>query len=318
MFFLAAALAAAPPALPTDPRSKGAWIQDDAGVIAAAAEARMHARISALHTSRGPEIVIVTINTLPKAGGFASAAELASAMVRTWKVGRPEIGDGLVMLLDVADRKLELKTGAGLKVPLPDAALRSLKTARLDPFVLRRDWPDAIETAVDWAVARLEAELPALAVSPDDTLAAGAAAKKRGLTLALGSVAGLVAAGFGGLRLLGWLQRPACPSCGRRTVERTAQILLPATTEGDGTEIIHERCASCRWTRQTTEIIPRLPYIDESVDQDPAIAPLAASSSVNAVTHPPVADVDSTAERAESVAEDFDPPTEPGGDEGPR
>ncbi len=294
MLTLAAALAANPPVLPIDPRTVGAWIGDDAGIIAAAAETRMHARISALHTSRGPEIVIITINTLPPGGGFVSASELALAMTRTWKVGRPGIGDGLVILLDVADRKLEMKTGEGLKVNLPDSALRSLKTARLDPFVHRRDWADAIETAVDWTVARLESELPLLPVSPDDTAAAGTAARKRRLALAIGSIGALVVAGFGGLRLLGWLQRKPCPSCGRRTVERDAQVLLPATAEDEGTETIHERCASCRWTRQTTEIIPRLPYIDTRVlgDDDPPT------------------DVSGT--------RDEEPNTEPRGDESPR
>lgn len=261
------AFAAKPPPLPfEDPRPAGSWIADGAGLLSTAGRDRIDARIDAVHASRGPEIVVVTVNTIPPSA--KSTAELATTVLTTWGVGRPREAQGVVLLVAVAERRIEMKVGAGLKVALPEAMIKRLRTERLDPLIQRRSWADAIEGGVDWTVARLEDELEPLAAGappPAPQPDAG-----RSLVMALAVVGGLAAATFASLRALGWFQRPVCPSCGRRSVVRTTQVLLEPTAETDGTEAIQERCASCRWQRQTNEILPRLPYIDPLDRESPA------------------------------------------------
>lgn len=276
------ALAAKPPPLPvSDPRPGGSWIADEAGLLSTAGRARIDARIDAVHASRGPEIVVVTVNSVPAA--LKSAGDLATAVLRTWAVGGPKVAEGIVLLVAVAERKLEMKVGGGLKIALPEATLKLLRTERLDPLIQRRSWSDAIESGVDWTVARLEDELePRAQAAPPAEPEPDAA---RSLLTAVGAVGGLGLAGFAAFKAIEWYQRAACPSCGKRAIVRSSQILLEPTHESDGTEAIHERCAACRWQRQTNEILPRLPYIDP-LDRDPPTDVSTAGPGVEESTEP--------------------------------
>jgi uncharacterized membrane protein YgcG len=247
-----------------DPRGRGAWVADAAGVIPDDAETRMNARIGALHEVRGPGVIVVTANVAPAAatGAAQGTAAFAKSVLNGWKPGHRGAGDGVVVALVVADRSVEVASGKELKVALPVGAIRRLVIERLRPYAQRRAFADAAETAVDWVVARLEQELRELPASLPES-ARRSPVNTRTILLASGAIGVVLGLALAGLRGADFLERPGCPSCGRRSVVQLKQILLAPTAEVEGVEVIEDRCQGCRWTRRQQKAIPRLPASEE-------------------------------------------------------
>lgn len=241
-----------------DPRAQGGWIADAAGVIPADAAARMNARITAVHRVRGPGVIVITTVVVPttSAGGAQGTAALARAALATWKPGSKGAADGVVVALGVAERSVDVAAGEDLKVALPEGAIRRVVIERLRPYAQRRAFADAAETAVDWVVARLEQDLRELPPSLPE-VAVQRHVNTRTLLLvsgAIGVVLGLALAALWGAE---FLQRPACPACGRRAVVHFKEVLLAPTAEVEGVEVIELRCQACRWSRRQQKAMPR-------------------------------------------------------------
>ena len=102
-----------------NPRSSGSWVSDTAGVFSPAAVARIDARLDALERDLGVEIAVATVNgidTTPK--------EFATGLFAHWGIGKARADNGLLVLLVMDQRRLEMETGYGLEPILPDGLAR--------------------------------------------------------------------------------------------------------------------------------------------------------------------------------------------------
>lgn len=160
-------LAAAPSAGLTNPRAHGAWIADEADVIPPAIEARLNRLIDRLERDVGDELVVVTVDDCdgpPKA--------LSTTLFLTWGVGKEGTDNGLLILLVINKRRLEMELGYGLVDPLGDGWLTALQAEVMVPKLEAGDAAGALEAEV----VRVEAELR---VRADRVARAKAAARGR-------------------------------------------------------------------------------------------------------------------------------------------
>lgn len=141
-------------AAPTDglpsPRERGAWVADLADVIPPAAEARMNHLLDRLERDVGAEIAVVTVEDCdgePKA--------LSTALFLSWGIGKEGADNGLLLLLVLKKRRLEMEPGYGLAEPLGNGWLTRLQHEVMVPKLKAGDVSGALEAGV----VRVEAEL---------------------------------------------------------------------------------------------------------------------------------------------------------------
>lgn len=111
-----------------NPRPAGKWVDDEADVISPADEAALERLLGQLHADTTAEVAVVTVHDTDQ-----EPKPFASALFNTWHVGDKTANNGLLVLLVVDRRRLEMETGYGLEGTLPDGWLGQMQAQRMVP-----------------------------------------------------------------------------------------------------------------------------------------------------------------------------------------
>jgi len=80
-------------------------VVDTSGTLDAAQRDAIEARLSAFEKASGSQVVVLLVpSTQPE-----DIASYANRVANTWKIGRKAIGDGLLLIVAVQDRKLRIE-----------------------------------------------------------------------------------------------------------------------------------------------------------------------------------------------------------------
>ncbi len=261
------------------PRARDAWVADTAAVIDDAAEARLEGAIEALHSRTGAEIVVVTadqISDSPKA--------FATALFAHWQLGDPARNDGLLVLLVMGERRLEMEPGLGLEAVLDADWLLAMQQRDIIPRFKQGDFGAGLEAGVTAVVERLannfEAPSPGVAgtyrsdrpVEPAPARAvengpAAVAPEQRSppardsgsspwIPLGGAGVVGLAGFGAWAMRRRWWRRMKTCEQC-QQTMLQLDEIaddakLEPGERKEEEIGSIDYRvlvCPGCQWSR---------------------------------------------------------------------
>lgn len=145
------------------PRPLG-WVSDYAGIFDRASEGRITQAITAIKTSTGAEVAVVTQNSL---GEFGSREEMALAYFESWGIGARGNDNGLLILI-LYDESSNLKqyrfeTGMGLEGDLPDGLLGQIGREEIVPRFRAGDYGNGVLAAVVRIGTILGADLTAQA-----------------------------------------------------------------------------------------------------------------------------------------------------------
>jgi uncharacterized protein len=146
----AARAVAAPAPLP----SPIGVVSDFAGVIDAATEQRLTARITELEQKTGSEIAVVTLPTTQPDPVPERAVRLAEA----WKPGDRAKDNGVLFLVAVEDRELFIATGYGIEGALPDGLVGEIRDRTIVPKFREGNLAAGIEAGVDRMAAIIARE----------------------------------------------------------------------------------------------------------------------------------------------------------------
>lgn len=135
-------------------------VSDFAGVLPAAREAALEARLDVFERETGSAVVVATVPTL----GGRSVEEYATTLFNRWGVR------GVLLLVAPNERRARIEVGYGLEDRIPDAAARRIMDDRLVPHFRRGDFAGGIDAAVDALLATLAGPGPPLTAErlPDD------------------------------------------------------------------------------------------------------------------------------------------------------
>ena len=154
---LAAALGAAAADVLPVPTLAGRVI-DQTGTLDAAGKAAIEARLAAFEAEAGPQIVVLIVPTTQPEDIAAYAQRVADS----WKIGRREVGDGLLLLVAKDDRKVRIEVAKALEGAVPDLAARQVIDRAIGPAFRAGDYAGGILAAIDQLIARVKGEnLPA-------------------------------------------------------------------------------------------------------------------------------------------------------------
>jgi uncharacterized protein len=109
------------------PEPRG-FVNDFAGVLSSEQAATLQTIATRLKEGSGAELAIVTVETVAPLDAKTYAVELFSR----WGIGRKDRDDGLLILLAMAERRIEVEVGYGLEGALPDGRVGRI----LDQFAV--------------------------------------------------------------------------------------------------------------------------------------------------------------------------------------
>ena len=152
----AAALAQAQDVLPVPPLA--ARVIDQTATLTAEQRAAIEAKLAAFEAQSGPQIVVLLVPTTAPEDIAAYAQRVAEA----WKIGRRDVGDGVVLVVSKGDRKVRIEVAKALEGAIPDLAARQIIDTAVRPAFRADDYAGGLNAAIDKLVQRIQGEgLPA-------------------------------------------------------------------------------------------------------------------------------------------------------------
>ena len=118
----------------------------------------LEAKLAAFEKARGAQIVILMVpSTLPE-----DITDYAQRVGDAWKIGRQDVGDGLLLLVAKDDRKVRMATTKTLEGAIPDLAAKQIINNAITPRFKQGDFAGGLDAAADQIMARISGEnLPA-------------------------------------------------------------------------------------------------------------------------------------------------------------
>jgi uncharacterized protein len=158
---LAALLAGASPVraqevLPVPPL--GGRVIDQTSTLTPAQAAALTDKLAAIEARNGAQIVVLIVaSTAPE-----DIAAYAQRVGDAWKIGRREVGDGLVVVVAKNDRRVRIEVAKALEGAVPDLAARRIITETITPAFRAGDFAGGLNAGIDALAARIAGEgLPA-------------------------------------------------------------------------------------------------------------------------------------------------------------
>ena len=147
-----------------------ARVTDTAGVLNGAQRAQLESKLAAFEKARGAQIAIIVLpSTQPE-----PISDYANRIGGIWKIGRPEIGDGVLMVVAVKDRRAWISVARSLEGAIPDVLAARITREYMGPQFAKGDFAAGLNAGVDAVMRRIEGEgLPTPAGIPRDRVDAG-------------------------------------------------------------------------------------------------------------------------------------------------
>ncbi|MBC7954302.1 MAG: TPM domain-containing protein [Cytophagales bacterium] len=129
-------------------------VVDQTGTLTPAQVQALSAKLEAVERERGSQLVVLVVaSTLPE-----DIASYAQRVGEAWKIGRKEVGDGLLIVVAKEDRKVRIEVAKALEGAIPDLAARQIITDRITPAFRAGDYAGGLNAAVDRLAARIGTE----------------------------------------------------------------------------------------------------------------------------------------------------------------
>ena len=120
--------------------------------------AALIAKLAAIEQQTGSQIVVLMVpSTLPE-----DIAAYSQRVGDSWKIGRRDVGDGLLIVVAKNDRRVRIEVAKTLEGAVPDLAAKRIIDAQITPSFRAGDYAGGLSAAVDQLAARIRGEaLPA-------------------------------------------------------------------------------------------------------------------------------------------------------------
>ncbi|WP_295639793.1 TPM domain-containing protein [uncultured Methylibium sp.] len=135
-----------------------ASVIDQTGTLTATQVSALEAKLAAFEREAGSQLVVLMVGTTQPEEIAAYAQRVGEA----WKIGRRDVGDGLIVLMAKDDRKIRIEVAKTLEGAVPDLAARQIIERAMTPAFRAGDFAGGLNAAVDQLAQRIRGEaLPA-------------------------------------------------------------------------------------------------------------------------------------------------------------
>jgi uncharacterized protein len=131
---------------------------DQTATLDEAQRQALDAKLAALERDTGSQVVVLLVPTTAPEDIAAYAQRVAD----TWKIGRRQVGDGVLIVSAQTDRRVRIEVAKTLEGAIPDLLARRIITEQITPAFKAGDFAGGLNLAVDRLAAAIRGEgLPA-------------------------------------------------------------------------------------------------------------------------------------------------------------
>lgn len=131
-----------------------ARVMDQTGTLAAADVAALEQQLQSFEQQRGTQIVVLVLpSTAPE-----DIADFTQRLGDAWKIGRREVGDGLLLVVALNDRRLRIAPAKALEGAVPDLAAQRIIDQIITPAFRRGDVAGGLREGLTHLQARIVGE----------------------------------------------------------------------------------------------------------------------------------------------------------------
>ena len=135
-----------------------ARVLDATGTLSSTEKSELETKLSDFETSKGSQVVVLMVPTTQPEDIVSYAIRVANA----WKIGRREVGDGVLIVVAKGDRKVRIEVAKSLEGAIPDLAAKRIIDDAITPNFKTGAYAAGLNAAVDQVIARIKGEaLPA-------------------------------------------------------------------------------------------------------------------------------------------------------------
>lgn len=131
------------------------YIADEAHVLAPATVQSIDQQLQQVERDTSNQIVVAIY---PKMQSQDDIAAYAVRVFQAWHVGQRGKNNGILLLVFIDDRKLNITTGYGLEGPLPDATCKQIIENEIKPHFKSNDYDGGIQAGVTAILAATRGE----------------------------------------------------------------------------------------------------------------------------------------------------------------
>ena len=135
-----------------------AHVVDTTGTLDAQQKQALDTKLAAFEQSSGSQVVVLMVPTTQPEDIAAYANRVGNA----WKIGRKDVGDGVLLVVARNDRKVRIEVAKTLEGAIPDLAAKQIIDEAITPAFRQGDFAGGLDAAADRIMMRIRGEaLPA-------------------------------------------------------------------------------------------------------------------------------------------------------------
>ncbi|WP_432728084.1 TPM domain-containing protein [Variovorax sp. W6] len=131
-----------------------ARVIDQTGTLDSAQRNGLETKLAAFEQRKGSQIVVLMVPTTAPEDIAAYTQRLGDA----WKIGRKDVGDGLLVVVAKDDRKMRIATAKTLEGAVPDLAASRIIDEEMKPRFRNGDFAGGLNAAVDRLIGLVDGE----------------------------------------------------------------------------------------------------------------------------------------------------------------
>lgn len=131
-----------------------ARVIDQTGTLDAAQRAALEEKLAAFERDAGPQIAVLIVPTTQP----EDITDFTQRVGDAWKIGRRDIGDGLLVVVAKDDRRVRIAPAKALEGAVPDLAARQIIDQQMAPAFRQGDYAGGLNRGLDALMARVRGE----------------------------------------------------------------------------------------------------------------------------------------------------------------
>jgi uncharacterized protein len=127
---------------------------DQTNSFTPAQQQALEAKLASFEASNGAQIVVLLVPTTAPEDIFSYSNRVAN----TWKIGRKDIGDGVLLVVAKNDRRLRLEIAKTLEGAIPDLMAKRIIDEAITPHLRQGDFAAGVNAGVDQVMRLVKGE----------------------------------------------------------------------------------------------------------------------------------------------------------------
>lgn len=129
-------------------------VVDTTGTLSAAQQSGLEDKLKALEAAKGSQVVVLIVSTVQP----EDITSYANRVGNVWKIGRKDVGDGVLLVVAKEDRKVRIEVAKTLEGAIPDLAAKRIISEAITPRFKTGDYAGGLSAGVDQLTARITGE----------------------------------------------------------------------------------------------------------------------------------------------------------------